>query len=326
MRLKLIRLYDIALKNQEKKLLNLKTVTYGDLIWVDIVQPTKEATEYLAEHYNFHPMDLEDSISPRQLSKIEVYPQYLFIIFHLPVYDKVTRVSTRKQWSAFVGDKFLVSLRPGELTTLDELFRECEISEDTREEYMSHGSGYLLYRILDRAVDSYFPVLNKITSLMEDIEDSVFDEEVEAAEEISILRRDIITQRQVMFPTRALFIELEKKLKRFTNIDLTIYFSDLMDHMNKICENLDEDREVVEVFKDADFILSSYRANRGIRIISVMLAIGLPILVVFGLYGLYSILHGGISKGSPQIFFLLLAIVFVIIGVVLYLFRHRRLI
>jgi magnesium transporter len=314
------------LKNQEKGLLNLKTVTYGDLIWVDIVQPTKETTEYLAEHYNFHPMDLEDSLSPRQLSKIEEYPQYLFIIFHFPVYDKVTRVSTRKQWSAFVGDKFLVTLRPGELKTLDELFRECELSEDAREEYISHGSGYLLYRILDRAVDSYFPVLNKITSLMEDIEDSVFDEEVEAAEEISILRRDIITQRQVMFPTRALFIELEKKLKRFTNIDLTIYFSDLMDHMNKICENLDEDREVVEVFKDADFILSSYRANRGIRIISVMLAIGLPFLIVFGLYGVYSILHGGISKGSPQIFFLLLAIVLVIIGVILYLFRRRRLI
>jgi magnesium transporter len=115
-------------------------------------------------------------------------------------------------------------------------------------------------------------------------------------------------------------------MKRFTKIDLTIYYSDLMDHMNKICENLDEMKETVDVFKDADFILSSYRANRGIRIISVMLAIGLPILVVFGLYGMYSILHGGISEGSPQIFFMLLAIVFVIIGAILYFFRRRHLI
>jgi magnesium transporter len=313
-------------KNLEKKQLNLKTITLGDLTWVDIVQPTEEATKYLAEHYNFHPMDLEDSLSLRQLSKTEEYPQYLFVIFHLPVYDKVTRVSTRKQWSAFVGDRFLVTLRPGELTSLDALFRECELSEDARQEYMSQGSGYLLYWILDRAVDSYFPVLNKITSLMEDIEDSVFDEEVEAAEEISILRRDIITQRQVMFPTRALFMELEKKLKRFTKIDLTIYFSDLMDHMNKICDTLDESTEVIEVFKDADFILSSYRANRGIRLISVMFAVGLPLFVVFGLYGMYLVLHSGVVNGSPQIFFLLLAIVFVIIGAILYFFRRRHLI
>ena len=313
-------------KHLEGKQLNLKTVTYGDLTWVDIAEPTKEATNYLAEHYNFHPMDLEDSLSTRQLSKIEEYPKYLFIIFHFQVYEKITRVSTRKQWSAFVGDTFLVTLHPVELKIIDDMFRECELSEETRQEYLSRGSGYVLYQIMDRLLDSYFPVLDKIASALSNIEDNVFSEELEAAHELSILRRDIITQREIMFPTRTLLIELENKLKRFTKIDLTVYYSDLMDHMNKICQSLDEDREVVEVFKDADFILSSYRANRGIRIISVMLAIGLPILVVFGLYGMYSILHGGISEGSPQIFFMLLAIVFVIIGAILYFFRRRHLI
>jgi len=313
-------------KYSEGKQLNLKTIIWSDLTWVDIVQPTKDATEYLAEHYNFHPMDLEDSLSIRQLSKIEEYPQYLFIIFHFQVYEKMTRVSTRKQWSAFVGDKFLITLHPVELKTIDDMFRECELTEETRQEYLSRGSGYLLYQILDRLLDSYFPVLDKIASSLSDIEDNVFSEELEAAQELSTLRRDIITQRQIMLPTRTLLMELENKLKRFTKIDLTIYFSDLMDHINKICENLDENREVVEVFKDADFILSSYRANRGIRIISVMLAIGLPLLAVFGLYGMYSILYRGVSNGSPQIFFLLLAIVFVIVGVILYFFRRRHLI
>jgi magnesium transporter len=307
-----------------EKQLNLKTITWGDLTWVDIVQPTEEAKKYLAEHYNFHPLDIDDCLSRRQLSKVEEYPQYLFIIFHLPVYDKVTRVSTRRQWSAFLGDKFLVTLRPGELKTLDELLRECELNEEARKEYLSNGSGYLLYRILDRALDSYFPVLDKIMNLMEDIEDSVFNEEVEAARELSILRRDIITQRRVMFPTRTLLVELENKLKRFSKIELTIYFSDLMDHMNKICETLDESREVIEVFKDADFLLSGYRANRVTRILTVIFAVGLPLLVAFGLYGLYVILYEGIGKTSPQTFFLLLVVVFIIIGAILYFFRRRH--
>jgi len=316
----------MALKNEEKKLLNLKTITCGDLTWVDIVQPTKETAKYLAEHYNFHPMDLEDSVSIRQLSKVEEYPQYLFIIFHFQVYEKMTQIATRKQWSVFIGDTFLITLHPTELKTIDDIFRECELNEETRQDYLSHGSGYLLYQILDRLLDSYFPVLDKIASLLSDIEDNVFSEQIEAAQVLSILRRDIITQRQVMFPTRTLLMELENKLKRFAKVDLTIYYSDLMDHMNKICESLDESREVIEVFKDADFILSSYRANRGIRIISIMLAIGLPLLVVFGLYGMYATLHGGVDKGSPQIFFLLLIIVLIIIGVILYFFRRRHLI
>jgi magnesium transporter len=313
-------------KDSEKKPANVKTITLGDLTWVDIVQPTKEATNYLNGHYNFHPMDLEDALSLRQLSKVEEYPQYLFVILHLPVYDKKTRVSTRKQWSAFVGDNFLVTLHPTELKSVDDLFRECELDEEVRQEYLSQGSGYLLYTILDRALDAYFPILDKILSEMDGIEDTVFSEEVEAAQELSILRRDIITQRRVMFPTRTTLVELEKKLKRFSKIDLTIYFSDLMDHMHKICETLDESTEIIDVFKDADYIQSSYHANRGIRVLAIMLAIILPLLGVFGLYGAYAIIAGGVPQSSPLTFLLLLVITFIIIGVTLFSLRRRHLI
>ena len=71
------------------------------------------------------------------------------------------------------------------LTAVDDLRRECEFNEEARKEYFSQGSGYLLYQILDRATDSYFLVLDKILSLMDDVEDNVFNEEIEAAKEIS---------------------------------------------------------------------------------------------------------------------------------------------
>ena len=61
----------------EKKQFNLKTVTYGDLTWIDISDPTEDATRYLAEHYHFNPLDLDDCLSPRQISKMESYPDYL---------------------------------------------------------------------------------------------------------------------------------------------------------------------------------------------------------------------------------------------------------
>jgi magnesium transporter len=316
----------LSSKQSEGKQLNLKTVTWGDLTWVDIVQPTSEATQYLAEHYSFNPLDLEDCLSPRQIAKVETYPEYLFILFHLPVYDKVTRKSTRKQWSAFIGDKFLVTLRPGEFKSVDALFRQCELKEEYREEYLSHGSGYLMYRILDRMIDSYFPVLNAIMSKIEDIEDAVFDEDTEAGKEISVLRQDIITQRRVMFPTRQMLTELEKELGRFSRMDLTIYFSDLMDHMNKVCDTLDEFEEVIEVFKDADYVLSGYRANRVTRILAILLAVGVPFLVVTAVCTMHLVLSTGKQSGSSQTFFLLLAILLVIVGVILYLFRRKHLI
>lgn len=312
----------ISEKNPDKKQSNWRTTTWGDLTWVDIVQPSKENVKYLAETYNFNHLDLEDALSPRQLPKIEEYEQYLFVVFYVSVYDRATHVSSRKQWSAFVGKNFLVTLRPPELKVADELFQECELSEETREQYLNRGSGYLLYQILDRSIDRYFKVLDKILSLAEKIEDNVFSEEVEAATELSMLRRDVITQRRVMFPTRTLLIELGKKLEPYTKTDLAPLFSDLEDHMNKICETLDEYTEVIEVFKDADYVLSGYRANRAIRTLALLVAVGLPFLVVAGLY---VILPGGTEKGNVQIFLLLLIIISIMLGAILYFFRRRHL-
>jgi len=218
----------------------------------------------------------------------------------------------------------IVTIHTGELKTLVALFRDCQANEDAREEFFSNGSGFLLYRILDRAIDSYFPVLDKILSLIEDVEDSVFDEDVEATTELSILRRDIITQRSVMFPTRNIFIEMENKLKRYSKVDVTAYYNDLMDHTNKICQNLDECKDIIEVFKDADYTLATYRINRVTRLLTIFSTIVLPFLIVSSIYGMNIPLPGGLQRGEWDTFVVLLLIMVVIASAMLIFFRRRR--
>jgi magnesium transporter len=226
--------------------------------------------------------------------------------------------------AVFIGDKYLITVHSGQLKTLVKFFRECQIDEEARRENFSRGSGYLLYRILDRTVDTYFPILDKLLSLMEDVEDRVFDENVEAAQELAILRRDIITQRRIMFPVRTVLAELENKLKRFTKTDISVYYGDLMDHMNKICETLDEAKEIIEVYKDTDFILGTDRLNRVMRVLTILSTIILPFLVVSSLYGMNVHMPGGITTGSWVPFIVIMAVMTFITGAMLLFFRHRR--
>jgi magnesium transporter len=204
------------------------------------------------------------------------------------------------------------------------LFRDCQANESTRKEYFEGGSGFLLYRILDRAVDSIFPVMDKILSLIEDVEDAVFDEEVETAKEISILRRDIITQRAVFFPTRTIFIEMENKLKRFSKTDVTPHYNDLMDHINRICDTLDEAKEIIEVFSDTDYTLATHRINRVARILNILAAITLPVLAISGIYGMNVVSPGGLESGDYKTFIILVAIMLLSAGGMLYIFHRRR--
>jgi len=115
-------------------------------------------------------------------------------------------------------------------------------------------------------------------------------------------------------------------LKRFARVDLTVYYGDLLDHMNKICDSLDEGKDTIEVFKDADYTLSGYRANRVIRIMSIMLATALPFLVVASLFSMRIPLPGGLEAGSPRTFIILLIIGAVLAAIGLYTLRRRRLI
>jgi magnesium transporter len=304
--------------------LNIESITWGDLTWINIQPPTKKEIEYLAKNFSFHPLDLDDVLSRTQRPKIDEYPDYLFLLLHFQVYNKATRLSTHSQVSAFIGEKYLITLQQIELKPLMKLFRECQIDEKSRQEYFSHGSGYLLYRIIDRMVDAYYPILDKIWQLMEEMEDRVFDPHVETATEVAIMRRDIITQRRIIFPMRTVVADLEKKIKRFTKIDMSAYFGDLMDHMNHICETLDEIKEVIEIYKDADFVLGTERLNHVMRIMTVLGTILLPFVVVSSIYGMNVILPGGLQDGVYHSFIILLVVMAAIAVGMLYFFHRRR--
>ncbi len=312
------------MKGQSEQV-SIERVTWEDLVWTNIIKPTRKEMDFLGRNFPFHPLDLDDCLSRKQRPKLDEYKDYIFFIFHFSIYNRETKVSTHDQVAVFMGDKYLVTVHSGGLKTLVKFFRECQIDEEVRKENFRHGSGFLLYRILDRAVDAYFPILDKILSLAEDIEDRVFDENVEAAQELATLRRDVITQRRIMFPSRTVLMELEGKLKRFTNMDISVYYGDLMDHVNKICDTLDEAKEIIEVYKDTDFILGTDRVNRVMRVLTILSTMILPFLVVSSIYGMNVILPGGHERsGSLGSFGVLMVVMIAIAAGMLLFFRHKH--
>jgi magnesium transporter len=97
-----------------------------------------------------------------------------------------------------------------------------------------------------------------------------------------------------------------------------------MDHINKICDTLDECKEIIEVFKDTDYTLATYRINRVTRILTIFSAILVPFLLISSLYGMNVILPGGLEAGKPLTFIILLLVMVVIACVMLIFFRRRR--
>ena len=58
-------------KVKKDEQLNIEFLTWGDLTWVNIEKPTERETEYLAQNYPFHQLDLDDCLSRVQRPKID---------------------------------------------------------------------------------------------------------------------------------------------------------------------------------------------------------------------------------------------------------------
>jgi magnesium transporter len=310
--------------NKKGKQLNIEAITWGKLTWTNIERPTEQETEYLAKNYNFHPLDLDDCLSRIQRPKMDEYKEYLFLVFHFPIFDKEARVTSPSQLSVFIGENYLITLHKGELKPLVKLFKECQIDEESRQEYFIQGSGHLLYRIIDRLVDYCLPILNKIYENMETVEDDIFsDRKSGTVREISMLRRDVISFRRIIWPMRAVIGSMQAKVRRFTKQDMEVYFGDMIDHVDKMWDALDEYKEIIEGLNDTYDSLSSNRTNDVMRMLTVIATILLPITVVASLYGMNIPLPFADKSYSIIIVFAIMA---VIIGGMLFFFRRKRLI
>jgi len=312
----------ISKVKEEEQKLNLESLTCCDLTWINIEGPTEKETEYLAQNYPFHQLDLDDCLSRIQRPKIDKYKDYLFLVFHFPVFSKEAGVTTSSQLSVFIGKDYLITLHRGELKPLVKLFKECQIDEESKQEHFSQGSGYLLYHIIDRLVDYCLPILNKIGYNVERVEDGIFSSEVRSpVREISVLRHDVISFRRIIWPMRAVIGSLEPKIRRFTNSDLTVYFGDMIDHVDRIWDGLDEYKEIIEGLSDTHDSLATNRTNEVMRMLTVIATILLPITVVASVFGMNIPL--GVFEASPYSFLYVFFIMLVIIGGMLYFF-HRQ--
>jgi len=308
-----------------KDKLNLEQITWNGFTWIDVVPPSPREAEYLAAHFPFHPLDLDDTMSRIQRPKIDEYSSYLFFVFNFPRYNKEERALMSSQVSAFIGPDYVVTLHNGELKPLVKLFKECQLDEESRKEYMGHGSAYLLYRILDRLVDYCLPILSKVEDNLESIEDILFKEKAggEITREISRIRRDIIVFRRIIWPMRSVAASLEPKLRRFTTEDLSVYFGDLVDHLDRIWDDLGMYKEIGEGLSDTTYILSTERTNEVIRLLTVIATIMMPITVVASVYGMNVTLP---FQNSDYAFLYVILITLAIIGGMLYFFKRIHII
>jgi len=266
--------------------LNIQVVEHGGLAWYDLRHPGLAEMEYLKNHFPFHPLDLDDCRSRVQLPKLDEYPSYVFMVLHFPLYDARQRLTRPSQVAVFAGPTYIVSVHSGDLRPLTKLFQDALVSAEVRKDAMGHGSGFLLYTLLDRLVDYCGPILNKLISNVDTVESQMLERTSGVLQELAVARRDILSYRRVVRPQIQVLETLENKEFPFLKLESGVYFGDQADQMRRIWVELEELKEVSEGLQETHAAVTSEHTNEVIRVLTLFASIMLPLTVITGLYGM----------------------------------------
>jgi magnesium transporter len=303
--------------------MGVEVLTPGRVTWVNIEKPVEEDINYLRQQYPFfHPLDLEDCLSHTERPKIDEYDDYLFIIMQFPVFDTSRRVSRPGEVDMFIGAGYLVTVHSGNLGPITKLFGDCQSDEQARHKHMGRGASRLLHDVIDRLVDYCFPILYKVDANIREIEEDVFTEEVaDVVREISWVRRDIIALQRIVKPQTAIIANLEHKDRPFIREDLDVYFGDVLDHLNKAWDMLEDHRDVIEGLSDTANTLTSYRINEVMKILTIISVIMLPLTLLSGIYGMNIVLP---MARHPLSFLFIVLLMILVAGGMLFYFKKKR--
>ena len=300
---------------------NVEVVEHDGLRWINIERPMPVDRAWLEEHFEFHPLDYEDVLSRNQRPKIDEYDDYLFIVLYFPVFDKAVGRLNAAELDIFIGPDYIITLPNTPLPPVEYLFERCRSSEEVRENLLSKGSGYLLYRIVDDSFDYCFPMLRKIGNKLERLEEDIFEGRAEeVVRDLSNSKQEIINFRKIVRPERAVLRDLERTKQRYLAEDLEVYFDDIVDASERIWDMLENYKEVVEALEDTNESVLSHRVNEVLRVLTAFSVVVLPLTLIASIWGM----NVGVPwEGETHGFWIVLGgMVVLLAGMVAY-FRRR---
>jgi magnesium transporter len=255
-----------------------------DRMWVDIEDPTEEVLEPLLEQrFGFHELAAEDSLSPTTLPKYDPFGAYDFFIFRTADVDLSEHATQTYKVAAFLNSEFLFTIHGPGVTASVNVWQR--LAADRR--LLVNGTDFLLYTIVDQMVDAYFPLLEEIEDCADHLQDDIFvDPRPGQLDELLHLKRDLNVLRRHSLPQRDLLNQISRGDAAYVQRQHLIYFRDVYDHMFRISETIDVQRDTMTATMDAYLSVIANRTNEIMRVLTVFSALMLPLTLIAGIYGM----------------------------------------
>jgi magnesium transporter len=259
-------------------------VEAGHFVWIGLYEPSEELLQQVQQAFGLHELAIEDAHRAHQRPKLEQYQDSLFVVLQTAQLTGEPPSIELGETHVFVGPSYIVTVRHGSLRSHVGLRARCEATP----QLLAKGAGFVLYALVDFVVDQYLPVVEQLEGVFEDLEEEIFGGASgrDTTARIYRLKRELLTLKRAVSP----LIDVCGRLMRF-DIDLLPpdtrpYFRDVLDHVLRVNERIDNLRELLTTALEANLALISMSQNEDTKRLAGWAAIIAVPTMIAGIYGM----------------------------------------
>ncbi|WNS78487.1 magnesium/cobalt transporter CorA [Domibacillus sp. DTU_2020_1001157_1_SI_ALB_TIR_016] len=272
----------LAVDKEKQLLINpaLDTLVEMDWYWVDFNMPTKEEIFLLSSHFQFHPLAIEDCVHFLQRPKLEYYESLSFLVIHA-LNNKTLEAH---EVDLFMGENFIVSFHFQDLKEINAVWEMFEKATDVNR-FRPVEIGY---KIMDKIVDSFFPMVQELEDYLLSVENYYGSKKATDTliNKVFGVRKDLLKLRRTVMPMRELIYRILESKRFIIQEQKRAYFQDIYDHLLKLSEMIESNRELTSDIRDNYISLNSFRMNNIMKTLTVITTIFMPLTFIAGIYGM----------------------------------------
>lgn len=256
----------------------------GDgLIWVHVVANNVEAAATLLRNgFHFAELEVEDALSLAERPSVQESADHLFLVAPFVHPGGTDSFETYVEVAFFVEKERLTTVSLTDCPLLLEWFAKWQKSP----ERYGETTADLCHSLLDVGVDAFFPAVDALEEMVEDLEDDIYSGGRAVVRDALAVKRRLLEMRRRLAPLRDVLNALLRRDVVMIPNEIKPYFQNLYDHTIRISETLDLTRDILSSVLDAHLSIVSNNLNDVMRKMTVISTLLMTAALVAGIYGM----------------------------------------
>lgn len=250
--------------------------------WIDVVGfGTERVLERMRGQFQIPWLGLADIVNVPQRPRIEVHREGLLIILQVPRPGAGVDLD---QVSFFAVGKLVISFREHD----DDMFKQpLSRAKDKSSRLRVNGPDYLLYRLIDSAVDLYFPQIDRLADHLDGIEGEAVDRpSSRPLRDLYRIRRELGILLRAALPSRDVLASCDRECTSYFQPDTRPFVRDVQDHLAQIVELAEHHRSAAVDIQELIVANLDLRMNQVMKVLTAVTVVFIPLSFVTGVYGM----------------------------------------